>query len=66
MALSVGRELFINMRMSYSKQTSPACVLYHGGEEETLCQAELGVVSCQCLIGNMKTQQEATLKHHFW
>lgn len=32
------------------------------GKEETLCQTKLDVASYQCIIGNMKTQQEAALK----
>lgn len=29
-ALTVGGELFISIRIAYSKLKSPACVLYHG------------------------------------
>ena len=36
MALTVGRELFIITRISYSKLKSHACVLYHGVKRRRL------------------------------
>lgn len=52
MALTVGRELFIIMRISYSELKSHACVLYYGVKRRHS-------VSYQRIKGSMKTQQEA-------
>lgn len=52
MALTVGRELFIIMRISYSELKSHACVLYYGVKRRHS-------VSYQRTKGSMKTQQEA-------
>lgn len=56
MALTVGRELSIIIRITYSEIKSPVCVLCHGVKRGQ------SVVSYQCTIGNMKTQQEAMLR----
>ena len=55
MALTVGRELFIIMRISYSELKSHACVLYYGVKRWRS-------VSYQRTEGSMKTQQEAELR----
>lgn len=48
-------ELFITIRMTYSQLMSPACALYH------VVMRRHSLVSYQCTVGNMKTQQEAVL-----
>lgn len=60
MALTVGMELFINIRITYCKLKSPACVVNRGVKRRH------AVVSYQCTIGNMKTQHEDELKPQVW
>ena len=57
MALAVGRELFITMRIpQLQAEVLILSALYRG------VNTEPAVVSYQCIMGNMKTQQEAAPK----